>query len=69
MADGDGIGSSMDGEFLDGVVEDGKEPEGGGVMSATDLSEGAWGAHHEGFISDSSPESMEVKGESSHRTL
>lgn len=34
-------------------------------MSATDLSEGAWGADHERFISDASPKTMEVKGESS----
>lgn len=52
----DGIGSSMNGEFLDAVIEDGKEPEGGGGVSAKDPSEGAGCADHEGFISDTNPE-------------
>lgn len=39
----DGIGSSMNGEFLDAVIEDGKEPEGGGGVLAKDPSEGAGG--------------------------
>jgi hypothetical protein len=53
----------MNGEFFDY----GNEPEGRGGMLATDLSEGAGGADHECLISDTSPENMKVKGESSKR--